>query len=84
MDQTKRNFSVEYDDDQDILYLCFSQRSEEGVAEEINDEVFVRFDPAKKKLINIEILNFRHRIETAFKKGRKNLKVALEDTLLPE
>jgi len=85
MDKTKSHFSVDYDNEQDILYLSFAKSAQEAIAEEISDEVFVRFDPSEKKLVNIEILNFRHRIEMAFEKGRASLKSALNETyLLPE
>ncbi len=85
MEKNKNYFSVEYDDEQDILYLSFVKSAKDAVAEEISDEVFLRVDPSDKKLVNIEILNFRHRLEKSFKDGKKSLKTTLNETyLLPE
>ncbi|MCP4165508.1 MAG: DUF2283 domain-containing protein [Chloroflexi bacterium] len=58
--------SAKYDKELDILYLLFTEQAQEAVAEEIGDEVFVRFDPESRKIINIEYLNFQERIEEAF------------------
>jgi uncharacterized protein YuzE len=85
MAKNKNYFSVDYDNEQDILYLSFTKSAKEAIAEEISDEVFLRFDPQENKIVNIEILNFRHRIEKSIEDGKKAVKSALNETyLLPE
>lgn len=68
MEKTKstKPLTVEYDAQQDTLYLLFATEAKEGVGEEIGDEVFLRFDPDTHQIVNIEMLHFRSRLEQAF------------------
>lgn len=82
MEKEKNYFSVAYDNEQDILYLSFTESAQEAIAQEISDEVFLRFDPINNNIVNIEILNFRHRIEKSIENGTKALKATLNETYL--
>lgn len=55
-----------YDQEQDILYLTFTERAREAVAEEVGDEVFVRYEPDTHTLVDIEFLNVSARLEQVF------------------
>jgi uncharacterized protein YuzE len=61
-----RPLTVYYDDEQEVLYLLFTDEAQEGIAEEAGDEVFVRYDPDTKDIINVEFLNFRSRVADVF------------------
>lgn len=43
--ETLSRLKTRYDAEQDILYLTFMDKACEAIAEEIGDEVFVRFKP---------------------------------------
>ena len=58
--------AVEYDPDEDILYLLFTETAQEAIAEEIQPEVFVRFDPVTRRVVDIEILHLRERLTRLF------------------
>lgn len=58
--------TVYYGEEQDVLYLSFSREAREGIAEEAGDEVFVRYNPLTKDIINVEFLNFRGRLVDVF------------------
>ena len=58
--------TVYYDEEQDVLYLSFTREAREGIAEEAGDEVFVRYNPLTKDIINVEFLNFRGRLVDVF------------------
>lgn len=58
--------TVYYDDEEDVLYLSFTKEAREGIAEEAGDEVFVRYNPLTKDIINVEFLNFRGRLVDVF------------------
>ncbi|HZQ07884.1 MAG TPA: DUF2283 domain-containing protein [Anaerolineae bacterium] len=55
-----------YDAEQDILYLTFTKRARKAVAEEVGDEVFVRYDPDTREIVDIEFLNLSARLEQTF------------------
>ena len=59
---------TEYDKDEDIYYLCFTDKAREAIAEEAGDDVFVRFVPDTNEIVTIEFLNFRSRLENVFGK----------------
>ena len=59
---------TEYDKDEDIYYLCFTDRAKEAIAEEAGNDVFVRFVPDTNEIVTIEFLNFRSRLESLFGK----------------
>ncbi len=58
--------SAQYDDGQDILYLLLSRQAEAAIAEEMADEVFVRYEVTSRQIVDVEFLNFRARLEEAF------------------
>lgn len=80
--EEKSSFSVEYDPDEDMLYLLFTDCAKEGIAEEVDDEVFIRFQPENQKILDIEILNFRHRLEKAMGPDLKYVASTLTETFL--
>ncbi|MCA1553901.1 MAG: DUF2283 domain-containing protein [Chloroflexi bacterium] len=55
-----------YDADEDILYLTFVAQAEASIAEEVADEVYVRFNPDTHKITTIEFLNMSARLIGAF------------------
>jgi uncharacterized protein YuzE len=77
---------VKYDAEQDILYLMFGDQAREAIAEEVGEEVFVRFDPDTHKIVDIEFLNFSARLEEAFGPEMKYIGSGLEERviLLPQ
>ncbi len=70
-DGDKKNLTTQYDSEQDIFYLLFTENAHKAIAEEVDDEVFVRFDPETRKVISVEFLNFHERVETVFGKEMK-------------
>jgi len=73
---------AQYDADQDILYLTFTKRAQKAVAEEIGDEVFVRYDPKTHDVITIEFLNLSARLEELFGKEMKFVESERKERLL--
>lgn len=59
---------TEYDKDEDIYYLCFTDKPREAIAEEAGNDIFVRFVPDTNEIVTIEFLNFRSRLENLFGK----------------
>lgn len=55
-----------YDQEQDILYLTFTEHAREAIAEEIGDEVFVRYEPDTHAIVDIEFLNMSARLQQIF------------------
>jgi uncharacterized protein YuzE len=64
--QITKPLAVQYDPEQDILYLLLTDQAQEAIAEEVGDEVFVRFDPITRDVVDVEFLNFRSRLEEIF------------------
>ena len=58
-----RKIVTEYDEEQDILYLCFTDQAKEAFAEEIGGDAVVRFDPETRDIVTVEFLNFSSRLE---------------------
>lgn len=52
--------------EQDILYLSFAGKAREAIAEEVGNEVFVRFDPETQQVVDVEFLDFRARLQEVF------------------
>ncbi len=69
--ETAERLKVYYDADDDTLYLAFGDDAREAVAEEIGDEVFVRYDA--------EFLHFSSRMERTFGQS-----VKFRETARPE
>ncbi|MCG3141615.1 MAG: hypothetical protein HDKAJFGB_02928 [Anaerolineae bacterium] len=80
--ESHRELKAQYDADQDILYLTFTKRAQKAVAEEIGDEVFVRYDPQTHDVITIEFLNLSARLEQVFGKEMKFLELGRQERLL--
>lgn len=55
-----------YDKEQDILYLTFTESARPAIAEEVGEEVFVRYEPETHAIVNIEFLNLSARLEQIF------------------
>ena len=62
----KNEIRVHYDAEQNIFYLLFTEKAQKALAEETDDEVFVRFDQDTRKVISVEFLNFQKRITNVF------------------
>ncbi len=73
---------AKYDSQQDILYLTFAKRAHKAIAEEVGDEVFVRYDPVTHEIVDIEFLNLSTRLEQAFGKEMKFVESARQERLL--
>jgi uncharacterized protein YuzE len=58
--------AAQYDEEQDILYLLLTHQAEAAVAEEVADEVYVRYETASRRIVDVEFLSFRARLEEAF------------------
>ena len=69
----KNKISTHYDAEQDIFYLLFADKAQKALAEETDDEVFVRFDQDTRKVISVEFLNFQERITKIFGEEMKYL-----------
>ncbi len=69
----ENKIKTHYDDEQDIFYLLFAEKAQKALAEETDDEVFVRFDQDTRKVISVEFLNFQERITKIFGKEMKYL-----------
>ncbi len=52
-----------YDPNSDTLTFTFTLAPQPAVAEEMADEVWVRFDPSTKQIITIDVLNFSMRLQ---------------------
>ncbi len=80
--KSANGLKAKYDADQDILYLTFTKRARKAVAEEVGDEVFVRYDSETHAVIGIEFLNLSTRLEQAFGKEMKFIESARQERLL--
>jgi uncharacterized protein YuzE len=80
--KTVEKLKARYDAKEDTLYLTFTQRAHQAVAEEIGDEVFVRYDPDTRDIVDIEFLNFSARLEELFGKDVKFSELPREERLL--
>ncbi len=61
-----KRLRVQYDAEQDILYLLLTEQAQEAIAEETGNEVFVRFDPVTRDVVDVEFLDFAARLEAIF------------------
>lgn len=58
--------AVQYDAQADILTFAFTKAPQPAVAEEVADEVWVRYDPQTRRVITVDVLNFSARVREAF------------------
>lgn len=58
--------NARYDREQDILHLTFTDGAREAIAEEVGDEVFVRYEPDTHSIVDIEFLNLSARLQDLF------------------
>ncbi len=84
MDQSGTGFTLKthYDLEQNIFYLLFTDKAKKAIAEEVEDEVFVRFEPDTQKVVSVEYLNFSDRIKGLFGKEMKYLGTERPERLL--
>lgn len=64
--ESTARLNAHYDAEQDILYLTFAKRARKAIAEEVDDETFVRYDPDTREIVDIEFLNLSARLEEIF------------------
>ncbi len=57
---------TDYDVLGDILTFSFTETPQPAVAEEVADEVWVRYDLKSHRVITLDILNFSARVQEAF------------------
>lgn len=55
---------VQYDPPSDTLTFIFTLTPQPAIAEEMADEVWVRFDPQTKQIITLDVLNFSLRLQS--------------------
>jgi len=60
----------------------FGDRAREAIAEEVGDEIFVRFKPDTHEIVDIEFLNFSARLEEAFGPEMKYIGSGQEERVL--
>lgn len=53
-----KGISLDYDNENDVLYLYF-EKVQEAVSREIADGVFVRLDPNTDQVVGVTILDLR-------------------------
>jgi uncharacterized protein YuzE len=58
--------AVSYDDQADILTFTFTEVPQPAVAEEVADDVWVRYDSQTRRVITVDVLNFSARVRAAF------------------
>jgi uncharacterized protein YuzE len=58
--------AVSYDDQAHILTFTFTEVPQPAVAEEVADEVWVRYDPQTRRVITVDVLNFSARVRAVF------------------
>ncbi len=80
--KSHNGIKARYDPEQDILYLTFAKRAHKAVAEEVGDEVFVRYDPETRDIVDIEFLNLSARLEQAFGEQMKFIESTRQERLL--
>lgn len=58
--------AVDYDAEGDILTYSFTKTPQPAIAEEVADEVWVRYDPKSYQVITVDVLNFSFRLASTF------------------
>ncbi len=61
--QSSPTIKAYYEPSSDTLTFTFTLVPQPAVAEEMADEVWVRFDPITKQMITIDVLNFSMRLQ---------------------
>ena len=84
MDKTRPvdRLTAKYDAEQDILYMMFGEWAREAIAEEVGDEIFVRFEPDTREIVDVEFLNFSARLEEAFGPEMRYIRSGREERIL--
>lgn len=57
---------VHYNQEEDTLVFAFKSHPRPAIAEEVDDDVWVRYDPHTQEVVTMEILHFSSRIHDAF------------------
>ena len=63
MKAENQTYEVYYDKDGDFLEISFEEPASEGTTEEIESGVFITRDIKTKKITDIGILDFKHRVQ---------------------
>jgi hypothetical protein len=68
MEESGKEFPirVSYDSAEDTLTFSFTPSPIAGVAEEAADEVWVRYEPATRHVLTVDVLNFSKRVQEIF------------------
>ena len=64
--ETNQPIEISYDQPADILTFTLTTPPRLGVAEEVDDEVWIRFDPETNRILTIDVHHFSMRLESAF------------------
>ncbi|MEM7530973.1 MAG: hypothetical protein AAF639_02250 [Chloroflexota bacterium] len=64
--ETNQSIEVSYDQPADILTFTLTTPPRLGVAEETDDEVWIRFDPETNRILTIDVHHFSLRLHSAF------------------
>jgi uncharacterized protein YuzE len=57
---------VNYDTNADIMTFSFTNHPKPAIAEEIDDDIWVRYDPQTHRMISLDVLHFATRIKNTF------------------
>ena len=57
---------AKYDSDADIMTFSFTKQPKAAIAEEIDDDIWVRYDPQTHQMITLDVLHFGTRIKNTF------------------
>lgn len=64
--QSSPVIKTDYDAFGDILTFSFTEKPQPAVAEEVADEVWVRYDQQTHRVVTIDVLHFLARVQEAF------------------
>jgi|SaaInl8_200m_RNA_FD_contig_111_33918_length_1100_multi_3_in_0_out_0_2 uncharacterized protein YuzE len=61
-----QKIGVNYDSNADIMTFSFTSHPEPAIAEEIDDDIWVRYDQKSHKMISLDVLHFATRLKNTF------------------
>lgn len=64
--QKVKNKFLDYDSENDVLYLYF-EKAQEAISREVGDGIFLRLDPNTDQVVGVTVLNIRKKILPADK-----------------
>lgn len=59
--QKVKNKFLDYDSENDVLYLYF-EKVQEAISREVGDGIFLRLDPNTDQVVGVTVLNIRKKI----------------------